>query len=202
MLDGRRVAALAYLAEIRTKAGDDAAADIFARALSIARALPDRGYSLRIVAQAQAGAGLHDDAAHTFAEAVGAAAPGGPLIMTDAQAQAGLRDDAARTLAGVVDAALGGTLIMIAEAQRDAGFITEAAAIFDDALAATLSGDERLKELRLVMLIHRIGKSPHGQALVATSPALRLRLLKAAQALPDRMNRASALSDIARMLPE
>src|SRR6202030_2705909 len=67
-----RARALARLAEVRTKAGD-AAQDIFTRALSIARALPDNGQraqALQTVATAQADSGLRDDSARTLAEAI------------------------------------------------------------------------------------------------------------------------------------
>src|SRR5262249_2862021 len=110
-----RPRALARLAEVRTKAGD-AAQDIFARALSVARTLPDdrtRGGALQAVATAQVDAGLRDDGARTFAEAIGFARLQGGQIL--------------------------GSPIGIAVAQHRAGFIEEAAATFEEALTAIIS---------------------------------------------------------------
>jgi tetratricopeptide (TPR) repeat protein len=109
---GGRADALAWLAEARTKAGD-AAQDIFARALSIARALPNdfqRALSLMRIAHAQVGAGLRDEGIRTFAEAAGFARANGRMLLGD-----------------------------IANAQQRAGLMTEAAATFEIALSAAMS---------------------------------------------------------------
>jgi tetratricopeptide (TPR) repeat protein len=131
-----RARALTRLAELRTKAGD-AAQDIFVRALSIARALPDdrrRALALQTVATAQADAGLRDDSARTFAEAIGLA-----------------RVQNRSTLGG------------IAAAQRRAGLIEEAAATFEEALTATLSDNDKWKTSRLVSLINLIVDNGRGE---------------------------------------
>jgi hypothetical protein len=137
-----RARALTRLAEVRTKAGD-AAQDIFARAVSIARALLDdrqRVRALQTVATAQADEGLRDDGARTFAEAIG--------------------------LARLQDT----WILGIADAQRHAGLIEDAAATFEEALTATISGND---ESRLVSLIRMIVilDNDRGKALVAASPA-------------------------------
>jgi tetratricopeptide (TPR) repeat protein len=187
-----RARALARLAEIRTKAGD-AAQDIFARALSVARTLPDdrtRAMALQTVATAQADAGLRDDAARTFAEAIGLARLQGQLL---------------------------GSATGIAVAQHRAGFIKEATATFEEALTATISDNDKWNTARLVSLIHVIVDNDRGKVLVAASPTLRTRLVEAAEAItgawltpgkntvdplwPPRGQAAQILSAIARALP-
>jgi hypothetical protein len=163
---------LPLLAEMRTKAGD-ATPDLFARSLVVARALPDDRHR-----------------AHALQLAAGA------------QANAGLRTEAARIFAEAASIVSqdGQTLSRIADAQRSTGFIAGAAVTFEQALAVTLTGDEQEKVNRLVSLIHTIVRD-RGPALVAASPALRLRLVDAAEAVTDRMTRADMLSIIARTLP-
>jgi tetratricopeptide (TPR) repeat protein len=134
-----RAGALARLAEVRTKTGDTAQ-DIFARALSIARALPDdrqRALALQTIATTQVDAGLRDDGAHTFAEAVGFARLQGGQIL-------GL-----------------GFPTGIGDALRRAGFIEEAAATFEEALTAIIS--EKWNTIRLVSLIHVIVDNDRGE---------------------------------------
>jgi tetratricopeptide (TPR) repeat protein len=186
-----RPRALARLAEVRTKTGD-AAQDIFARALSVARTLPDdrqRAQALQAVATAQADAGLRDDAARTFAEAIEFARLQGGQIL--------------------------GSPTGIAVAQHRAGFIEEAAATFEEALRAIIS--EKWNTIRLVSLIHVIVDNDRGKVLVAASPMLRIRLVEAAEAItgawltpgkvqidplwPPRGQAAQVLSAIARALP-
>jgi tetratricopeptide (TPR) repeat protein len=174
--DGDRVLVLARLAEARAKAGDDIAPDIFARALSIARALPDvqrdprryhlRVYALKDVAVAQARAGLRNDAASTFAEAAGVVAQDWPVLSS------------------------------IGVAQQKAGFITEAAATFVQALVAppSINGEK-------TNLIHEINRRD-GQALVAASPALLPLLIDVAETATTPMSRAYYLSLIARAMPD
>jgi hypothetical protein len=188
-----RARALARLAEMQTKAGD-AARDIFARALSIARALPDNGQraqALQTVATAQADAGLRDDGARTFAEAIG--------------------------LARLQSRQILGTPIGIAVAQCRAGLIEEAAAAFEEALTATISDNEKSKTSRLASLTRLIVGNSCGKDLVAASPTLRIRLVEAAEAItqtgvapaknavdplwPPRGQAAELLSAIARALP-
>jgi tetratricopeptide (TPR) repeat protein len=152
-----RAISLARLAAVRTKSGE-AAPDTFARALLVARALPNdrvRALALQTVAGAQADAGLRDDSARTFAEAV----------------------DLARLQGGE------GALIGIAVAQRHAGLVEEAGATFEDALAAILSDDQKWKTTRLVSLIHQIVDD--GRNIVTASPTLRLRLVEAAEVIAD-----------------
>jgi len=184
-----RAGALARLAEVRTKTGDTAQ-DIFARALSIARALPDdrqRALALQRIATAQVDAGLRDDGAHTFAEAVGFARLQGGQI----------------------------SLNGIGVAQHRAGFIEEAAATFEEALTAIIS--EKWNTIRLVSLIHVIVDNERGKVVVAASPTLGIRLVEAADAItgawltpgkvrfdplwPPRGQAAEVLSAIARALP-
>jgi hypothetical protein len=186
-----RPRALARLAEVRTKTGDTAQ-DIFARALSVARTLPDdrqRAGALQTVATAQADAGLHDDAAHTFVEAIAFARLQGGQIL--------------------------GSATGIAVAQHRAGFIEEAAATFEEALTAIIS--EKWNTARLISLIHVIVANDRGKVLVAASPTLRIRLVEAAEAIteswhtsgkvridplwPPRGQAAEVLSAIARALP-
>jgi tetratricopeptide (TPR) repeat protein len=188
-----RPRALARLAEVRTKAGD-AAQDIFARALSVARTLPDdwrRTGGLQAVATAQADAGLRDNAARTFAEAIGFA-----------------RSQGGQTL---------GSATGIAVAQHRAGFIEEAAATFEEALTTIISDNEKGNTTRLVSLIHVIVANDRGKVLLAASPTLRIRLVEAAEAIaeawrtpgkvridplwPPRGQAAEVLSAIARALP-
>jgi hypothetical protein len=64
----------------------------------------------------------------------------------------------------------------------------------------TLSGREPEKINHVMSLIHTIARG-RGPALVAASPALRLRLVEASEAITDRMTRADTLSIIARTLP-
>jgi tetratricopeptide (TPR) repeat protein len=188
-----RARALARLAEVRTKAGD-AAQDIFARALSVARALPDNGQraqALQTVATAQADAGLRDDGAHTFAEAIG--------------------------LARLQSRQILGSPTGVAIAQCRAGLFEEAAATFEEALTATISDNEKWKTYRLVWLTRLIVGNSWGKDLVAASPTLRTRLVEAAEAIiesgvapaknsvdplwPPRGQAAEVLSAIARALP-
>ncbi len=179
-----RAGALARLAEVRTKAGD-AAQDIFARALSVARALPDdrqRALALQRVAIAQVDAGLRDDGAHTFAEAVGFARLQGGQVLNG-----------------------------IADAKRRAGFVEEAAASFEEALTAAISNNQKGKAARLVSLVRLIVDNDRGKVLLAASPTLGIRLVEAAEAIiqtgvvdilwPPRGQAAEALSAIARALP-
>ena len=163
---------LPVLAEVRTKAGD-ATPDLFARSLAVARALPD-----------------DRDRAHAL------------QLAARAQANAGLRNEAARTFAEAARTVAqdGQMLSSIADAQRGTGFIAEAALTFDQALAVTLSGDEQEKGDRVASLIRTIARY-RGPALAAAAPTLRLRLVDAAEAVPDRMTRADMLSIIARTLP-
>jgi tetratricopeptide (TPR) repeat protein len=184
-----RARALARLAEVRTKAGDAAQA-IFARALLVARTLRDerqRPQALQTVATAQVDAGLRDDGIRTLAEAVGFARLQGRQIQGS-----------------------------IADAQRRAGLIEEAAATFEDALTATLSGDEKAKISLASSLVHLIVDNDRGK-VVAASPTLRIRLVEAAEAIaesgitlgqrwvdplwPPRGQAAEILSAIARALP-
>jgi tetratricopeptide (TPR) repeat protein len=172
--DGR-ADALARLAEARTKAGE-AAQDVFARALSIAPALPNdfqRGQALMRVALAQVGAGQRSEGVSTFTEAVGFA-----------------RSEDARIL-----------LADIANAQYRAGLIEEAAATFEEALSSTLSSNDKGKTASPVMLIHAIADNGRGTVLVAASPSLRLQLLEAADTITNRVGRAEMLTIIARALP-
>jgi tetratricopeptide (TPR) repeat protein len=184
-----RARALARLAEVRTKAGD-AAQDIFARALLVARTLRDerqRPQALQAVATVQVDAGLRDDGARTFVEAVGFARLQGGQILGS-----------------------------IADAQRRAGFIEEAAATFEEALKVTLSGDDKGKISLASLLVHLIVDNDRGK-VVAASPTLRIRLVEAAEAVaesgitlgqkrvdplwPPRAQAAVILSAIARALP-
>jgi tetratricopeptide (TPR) repeat protein len=169
--DRDRAQVLPLLAEMRAKA-EDATPDLFAQSLAIARTLPDD---------------------HHRAHAL--------QLTAVAQAHAGLRDEAAHTFAeaaGIV-AQDGEMLSRIADARRSAGFFAEAAETFEKALTVSLSGDEPEKVNRVVSLIHTIARD-RGPALVAASPALRLRLVEAAEAVTDRMTRADTLSIIARTL--
>lgn len=171
-----RARALARLAEVRAKAGD-AAQDIFARAIESAHALSDdrqRVRALQTVATAQVDAGLRDDGARTFAEAI----------------------ELARLQHGLILWLPGG----IADAQRRAGLIEESAATFEEALTTTISGNE---ESRLVSLIRRIVivDNGRGKSLVAASPTLRIRLVEAAEAITEPLDRVEMLSAIARALP-
>jgi tetratricopeptide (TPR) repeat protein len=172
--DGR-ADALARLAEARTKAGDSAQ-DSFARALSIARALPNdfqRAQALMRVALAQVGAGLRSEGVRTFTEAVGfARSEDAPILLAD-----------------------------IANAQYRAGLMEEAAATFEEALSSTLSSNDKGKTASPVMLIHAIADNGRGTVLVAASPSLHLRLLEAADTITDRVGRAEMLTIIARALP-
>jgi len=169
---GGRADALAWLAEARTKAGDGAQ-DTFARALSIARALPNdfqRARALLRIAAAQIGAGLRNEGVRTFAEAVGFAR--GQGLLAD-----------------------------IANAQHGAGLTEEAAATFEEALTAATAGGGKLKAGLLISLFRAIAYNDRGKALVASSPSLHLRLLEAADAITERLGRAEMLSVIAPMLP-
>jgi tetratricopeptide (TPR) repeat protein len=171
-----RARALARLAEVRAKAGD-AAQDTFARAIESARALPDdrqRVQALQTVATAQVDAGLRDDGARTFAEAI----------------------ELARLRHGLILGLPGG----IADAQRRAGLIEESAATFEEALTTTISSNE---ESRLVSLIRMIVivDNDRGKALAAASLTLRIRLVEAAEAITEPLDRAEMLSAIARALP-
>jgi tetratricopeptide (TPR) repeat protein len=172
----KRAVALLWLAEARTKAGDaDAAQNLFARALTIGRTLrddPQRARALQQVAVAQIGAGLHNEGLRTFVEAVAFARLQRGMLLSE-----------------------------IANAQHRAGLTEEAAATFGEALSATISDDEKAKEFRLTSLIGTIAQNDPLRALVAARPSLRLRLLEAVQAIPDRLDRAAALSVIARALP-
>jgi hypothetical protein len=135
----------------------------------------------------QVEAGLRDDGARTFVEAVGLARLQG-----------------------------GQTLGSIADAQRRAGFIEEAAATFEEALKVTLSGDDKGKISLASLLVHLIVDNDRGK-VVAASPTLRIRLVEAAEAIaesgiwlgqkrvdplwPPRAQAAVILSAIAGALP-
>jgi len=121
---------------------------------------------------AQIGAGLHNEGLRTFVEAVAFARLQRGMLLSE-----------------------------IANAQHRAGLTEEAAATFGEALSATISDDEKAKEFRLTSLIGTIAQNDPLRALVAARPSLRLRLLEAVQAIPDRLDRAAALSVIARALP-
>jgi tetratricopeptide (TPR) repeat protein len=187
-----RARALARLAEARTKSGN-AAPDIFARALMVARTLPDdrqRAQALQTVATAQVDAGLRDDGVRAFAEAIG--------------------------LARLQDGRILGSPTGIADAQRRAGLTEEAVATFEEALTATISVNEKGRTSRLVSLVHLIVDNDRGK-VVAASPTLRIRLVEAAEAVietgvtpgkntvdplwPPRGQAAELLSAIARALP-
>jgi hypothetical protein len=132
---------------------------------------------------------LRDDAARTFAEAIGFARLQGGQIL--------------------------GSATGIAVAQHRAGFIEEAAATFEEALTAIIS--EKWDTARLVSLIHVIVDNDRGKVLVAGSPTLRIGLVEAADAIigawltpgkvridplwPPRGQAAEVLSAIARALP-
>ncbi len=198
--DLNRAQALARLAEVRTKAGD-AAQRLFARALSIARALPDdsqRAQALQRIATAQADAGLRDEGARTFAEAVGLAR------VRDEQILSGNADARIRALTEALLLGQDGPMLMlsrIADAQRCAGLINEAAATFEEALTAILSNDMRRDAFRLVSPIKMIVDNDRAYGVVAASPALRVRLVEAAETITERLGRAEMLSAIARTLP-
>jgi hypothetical protein len=144
-------------------------------ALSIARALPDkraRALTLQQIATSEADAGLGDEAALIFTEAVG-------LSSQD-----------------------GDTLSNIADAQRRAGLTQDAAATFEAALTASMAGEDRRMQFKLTSIIHRIADNGRGSARIATSPSLGIRLLEATQAITEGLDRAEMLSVIARSLPD
>jgi hypothetical protein len=169
-----RADALAWLAEARTKAGDPAQ-DTFARALSIARALPNdfqRALTLMRIALAQVSAGLRNEGVRTFTEAVAFARKDGQMLLAD-----------------------------IARAQYSAGLIEGSAATFEVALSASISNDGKGKTVAPQTLIRAVTANDHVTVLIAASPSLRLRLLEAADTIKDRVGRAEMLSDISRVLP-
>jgi tetratricopeptide (TPR) repeat protein len=169
-----RSAALIRVAEVQLKMAP-AAQDPFMPALSIARALPDkraRALTLQQIATSEADASLRDEAAHIFAEAVGLASQDGD------------------------------TLSKIADAQRRAGLIQDAAATFVEALTASMAGEDRRKAFKLIPMIHLIADNGRGSAMIAASPSLGIRLLEAAQAITEGLDRAQILSDIAQSLPD
>jgi hypothetical protein len=198
--DRNRAHSLARLAEVRTKAGD-AVPGLFAVALAIARALPNdrpRARSLQWIAIAEADAGLRDEAARTFAEAARTAR------LQDEQMLSGNADARRRAYAEAILAGQGRWTLMlggIADAQRRIELIKEAAATFEEALAATLSGDDQRNAAYLVSLIRLIVDNDGGKALVVVSPSLRTRLLEAAEAVTERVGRAEMMLAIARTMP-
>jgi hypothetical protein len=88
----------------------------------------------------------------------------------------------------------------IASAQWRAGLIGEAAATFEEAFAATMA-DTKRTQFDLPELARRIAYNDRGSELVAASPRLGVRLLEAAQTVPESLPRAELLSAIARALP-
>ena len=88
----------------------------------------------------------------------------------------------------------------IAGAQWSAGLIREAAATFEEAFAATMADTKRTQS-DLAHLAGRIAYHDHGSELVAVSPTLGVRLLEAAETVPEGIGRAELLSAIARVLP-
>jgi tetratricopeptide (TPR) repeat protein len=170
--DRERAAALARVAEVRSKAAD-AASDSFARALAVAGSLPDdrnRAVALESIAKAQTDAGRRDDATRSFAEAIGLAHQDGRMLGD------------------------------IASAQWRGGFVREAAATLEEAIAATMA-DERRTPLDVAGLIRRIAYNDRGSELMAAaSPTLRVRLIEAAQTVTEPLDRAGLLAAIARVL--
>jgi len=169
--DRARAIALARVAAVQSKASD-AAPGNFVRALAVARALGDRD-------RASALQGI-----------------------ASSEASAGLRDAAARTFAEAIGLAHqdGRMLRDIASAQWRAGLIGEAAATFEEAFAATMA-DTKRTQFDLPELARRIAYNDRGSELVAASPRLGVRLLEAAQTVPESLPRAELLSAIARALP-
>jgi tetratricopeptide (TPR) repeat protein len=170
--DRERAAALARVAEVRSKAAD-AASDSFARALAVAGSLPDdrnRAVALESIAKAQTDAGRRDDATRSFAEAIGLEHQDGRMLGD------------------------------IAGAQWRGGFVREAAATLEEAIAATMA-DERRTPLDVAGLIRRIAYNDRGSELMAAaSPTLRVRLIEAAQTVTEPLDRAELLAAIARVL--
>jgi tetratricopeptide (TPR) repeat protein len=171
-----RAAALVRVAEVQLKMAN-AAPDPFMPALSIARALPDkrsRALTLQRIATSEAAAGLGDEATPIFTEAVGLASQDGE------------------------------TLSNIADGQRRAGLTQDAAATFEAALTASMAGEDRNKPFKLTSLIHWITDNGRGRgrAMMAASPSLGIRLLEAAQAITEGLDRAEILAVIARSLPD
>jgi tetratricopeptide (TPR) repeat protein len=169
-----RAVALVRAAEVQLKMAN-APQDPFMPALSIARALPDkrfRALALQQIATSEAAAGLGDEATPIFTEAVGLASQDGD------------------------------TLSNIADGQRRAGLIQDAAATFEAALTASMAGEDPRKQFKLTSLIHWIADNGRGRAMMAASPSLGIRLLEAAQAITEGLDRAEILAVIARSLPD
>jgi tetratricopeptide (TPR) repeat protein len=193
--DFNRAQALARLAEVQAKAGDDAAQGLFARALSIARALPSnrqRARALQRIAIAQADAGLRDEGIRTFAEAVGFARLWDEHMPSGNAVEAMLWQAERRQMFMLGE---------IADAQRRAALIKEAAASYEEALTAIMSSDQRRNTGRLVSLMRRIVDNDHAYGVVAASPMLRIRLVEATEIISERLGRAEMLSAIAQALP-
>jgi tetratricopeptide (TPR) repeat protein len=169
-----RAAALVRVVEVQLKMAN-AAQDPFMPALSIARALPNkrlRALTLQRIATSEAAAGLGDEAAPVFTEAVGLASQDGDALSN------------------------------IADGQRRAGLIRDAAATFEAALTASMAGEDRNKPFKLTSMIHLIADNGRGRAMMAASPSLGIRLLEAAQAITEGLDRAEILAVIARSLPD
>jgi hypothetical protein len=65
-----------------------------------------------------------------------------------------------------------------------------------------MAGEERRKAFKLTSLIHVIADNGRGSAMIAASPPLGTRLLEAAQAITEGLDRAQIMSVIARSLPD
>jgi tetratricopeptide (TPR) repeat protein len=192
---------LADVADAQHQAGLNAAArETLARAVTAEEAIADE--RLRLIAQVrvtQVQLKMADAAQAPFVPALSIAralpdererALALQQIAT-AEADASLRDDAKHIFGEAVGLAseYGETLSGIADAERRAGLIREAAATFEVALTASMTGEERRKAFKLT-------------SLIAASPQLSTRLLEAAEAITEGLDRAEMLSVIAQSLPE
>jgi tetratricopeptide (TPR) repeat protein len=169
--DRARAIALARVAEVRSKAADPTP-DYFAHALAVARTLDNRASASAL------------------------------LAVASSEARVGLRDAAAGSFAEAIELARedGRMLREAASAQLRAGLIGEAAATFEHAFTATMADTKRTL-FDLPQLARMIAYDGQGNALLAVSPTLGVRLLEAADTVTERIARAELLSAIARALP-
>jgi hypothetical protein len=124
------------------------------------------------------------------------------LAVASSEARVGLRDAAAGSFAEAIELARedGRMLREAASAQLRAGLIGEAAATFEHAFTATMADTKRTL-FDLPQLARMIAYDGQGNALLAVSPTLGVRLLEAADTVTERIARAELLSAIARALP-
>jgi tetratricopeptide (TPR) repeat protein len=174
--DRTMIEARVRVAESQMRAGLSAAASTIALVREEAGVLRQPHVLARIAA-AEARAGLNDEAAGTFTEAL---------------AIARSADEGRRSRA----------LLSIAEAQDEAGLVESAATTFAEALASPPHGPTETRSNDLFYMIGEIVHGGRGARVLAASPELRSRLMDAAHEIEDRLARAELLHAIAKALPD